>query len=90
VIHADPKELLEKLVLAREMVQVGGSYRHRITGALYRVHLIVMRGEKLEPAVVYSAVDGPAIPWDRKLTVFLERFHLVEFSALPPIDPPEV
>lgn len=79
--HADPKELLQRLVLARETVQIHGLYRHRNGGLLYRVEDIVLREEDLIPAVIYQAVDGPPIPWDRKITVFLERFHRVDFPA---------
>lgn len=84
--HTDSKELLQKLNLAREMVQVGGLYRHRVSGALYRVANVVLREEDLAVAVDYQAVDGPPIPWNRKVDVFLLRFHRVEFSVPPSAD----
>lgn len=81
--HGNPDELLYKLGRARELVQIGGQYRHRNGGLLYRVEAIVLREEDLAPAVIYRAVGGPALSWDRKLDVFLERFHRVEFPPLP-------
>lgn len=83
-MHSDPKELLQTLDRAREMVTVGANYRHRNGGLLYRVQLLVLREEDLEPSVIYSAVDGAPIPWDRKLSVFLERFYRVDIPASPP------
>jgi len=80
-MHDDTKGLLQKLDRAREMVTVGRLYRHKNGGPLYRVHLVVLREEDLEPSVIYSAVDGAAIPWDRKVSVFLERFYGVEFPT---------
>lgn len=76
----DPSELVLKLQRARETVQVGAHYQHR-QGAIYRVTDIVLREEDTEPAVIYQAVAGAPIPWDRKLSVFLERFSRVD---LPP------
>lgn len=84
--HSDPKELLQKLDRAREMVQVGGLYRHRDGGSLYRVNSIEIREEDLLPSVHYQAVEGAPIQWNRKLTVFLERFHRVDFVHGVPDD----
>lgn len=88
-MHIDPKDLQQKLDRARELVTVGALYRHRSGGLLYRVDLLVLREEDLEPAVIYSAVDGAPIPWDRKVSIFLERFHRVELPASVPSTPRE-
>lgn len=78
--HADPKELQKRLDRAAELVQVGSTYRHR-NGALYRVDGIVLREADLSIAVVYSGVVEPAIPWERPLEQFLERFHRIDISV---------
>lgn len=80
--RTDPKELFAKLARAHELVQVGGYYRHR-NGTLYWVRDITLREEDVEPAVIYQEVNGPPIPWDRKVSVFIERFHRVELPPPP-------
>lgn len=80
--RTDPKELLAKLAKARELVQVNGYYRH-LNGTLYWVKDITLREEDLEPAVTYEEVDGPPVPWNRKVAVFIERFHRVELPPPP-------
>lgn len=80
--HADSKELVKRLERAAELVQVGVTYRHR-TGTLYRVDGIVMREADLSVAVVYRAVMGPPIPWERPLDQFVDRFHRVDIPVLP-------
>jgi hypothetical protein len=82
--HTDPKELLRRVDRAREMVQIGGYYRHAHDGSLYRVRDVVLREEDLTPSVDYRSVNGPPITWNRKLHVFVERFYRVEFSGPPP------
>lgn len=82
--RSDPKDLMRKLDRAREMVQVGGFYRHRTNGTLYKVDAIELREEDLTPSVQYHAVDEPDIPWNRKVQVFVERFYRVELSLPPP------
>ena len=81
--RSDPKDLIQKLDRAREMVQVGGFYRHSTNGILYQVDGLELREEDLSPSVKYHAVEEPEIPWNRKVTVFVDRFYRVELS-LPP------
>lgn len=78
--HTDSKELLKRLDRAAELVQVGSNYRHR-NGNLYRVEAIVMREADLSIAVIYRGLVEPAVPWERAIEQFLERFHRVDMSA---------
>lgn len=80
--NADQKELLKRLDRAAELVQVGSNYRHR-DGNLYRVEAIVIREADLTLAVIYRGLVEPAVPWDRPLEQFLERFHRVDLSVPP-------
>lgn len=80
--HTDTKELQKRLDRAAELVQVGSNYRHR-NGNLYRVEGIVLREADLSIAVVYRGVVDSAIPWERSLEQFLDRFHRVDISVAP-------
>jgi hypothetical protein len=80
--HADNKELQKRLDRAAELVQVGSNYRHR-NGNLYRVEAIVMREADLSIAVIYRGLVEPAVPWERAIEQFLERFHRVDLSVAP-------
>ncbi len=86
--RSDPKDLVKKLDRAREMVQVGGFYRHHTNGSLYKVDAIALREEDLSPSVQYHAVEEPDISWNRKVAVFVDRFYRVELS-LPPSEVPK-
>lgn len=84
---SNSKAILQKLERAREMVPAGAYYRHRVKGTIYQVECVTIREEDLEPSVVYTAIDGPPIPWDRRLSVFLDRFQRIELPTVPVVGP---
>lgn len=81
--HTDTTELKERLDLASDIIEVGGTYRHR-NGTLYRVETLVMRESDLSIAVIYRGVDNSTIPWERPIGEFLERFHPIDPTAPSP------